>query len=176
MHLPCIQLSKLIKLFPMLLKNCGTVDYLNNHFSVASCAPMPYICGCFYPRSQQSSNYAQFFEFLTKSLAGCVKKILSLNIKSSILWNQWRLRVINQPRTRLITEGSSLTLVTHSLYNTWSHHSYLSQNENDSDRFVSFTTICWSSPSNPKRSDRFTLLRGAAVAAVWTWMEARKKV
>jgi hypothetical protein len=102
-----------------------------------------------------------------------------MNIKSSILWNQWRLGVINQVRTRLITEDSFVTLVTHSLRNSWSDHKYLLVWEWEwqrSFRFIPFAMICWSSPSNRNSSNRFTSLRGAAVAAACKWTEAKKKL
>jgi hypothetical protein len=89
------------------------------------------------------------------------------------------IRVINELRTRLITEGSSLTLVTHSLYTNWSHHNYLSENEKEkekeNDRFAPFGWISWSPPKNWKSSHRFTSLGRAAVAAACKWTEAKKK-
>jgi len=44
--------------------------------------------------------------------------------------------------TTIYMKDSSLTLVTHSLYNNSSDHNYLSENNKDNDRFVPFAAFC----------------------------------
>jgi hypothetical protein len=44
--------------------------------------------------------------------------------------------------TTIYVKDSSLTLVTHSLYNNSSDHNHLSENKKNKDRFVPFATIC----------------------------------